>query len=170
MEFKARFSKMFYIMLVFLVLGSAMCSFALFSVLSGRVVLEGIQHNESAMLILKLLLFMVTLSWVLSCVSAVSQAIKGYAFVIAEEGITSTVTMLRAFAFIFVVPVKNIPYSAIKEIEEKNGYLVAVLDKDEIDVSPFLKPFVSKQYSFFLSYTADKPDEIKKRLSKYVSL
>ena len=58
----------------------------------------------------------------------------GYAFVIDENGIHNTATAINVLAFIFVVPIRTIPFSAIEGFSEDNGVFTLEIDKTKIDL------------------------------------
>jgi len=94
----------------------------------------------------------------------------GYAFRIDENGIHDTATAIMILAFIFVVPIRRIPYNAIQQISEENGILTIRIDKSKIQVVPFLKPFVRKEYHFFSGFTKEKVENIKETLNDFMKL
>lgn len=47
---------------------------------------------------------------------------KGNAYTLTQNGIENTLTFINLFAFIFVLPVKKIPWEAIKVIDNSEGF------------------------------------------------
>lgn len=84
-----------------------------------------------------------------------------------EDGIHSTATAVIVFAFIFIIPIRTIPYSAIENISEEDGALTLFVDKAKIDMIPILRIFARKRYHFFSGFTAEKQENIKSELDKY---
>ena len=92
----------------------------------------------------------------------------GYAFVIDENGIHNTATAINVLAFIFVVPIRTIPFYAVEGFSEDNGVLTLKIDKTKIDVIPILRIFARKRYHLFSGFTVEKQDIIKDELEKYI--
>ena len=116
------------------------------------------------------LMSMVAISWTASLLTLIRQMLLGYAFRIDENGIHDTATAIMILAFIFVVPIRRIPYNAIQQISEENGILTIRIDKSKIQVVPFLKPFVRKEYHFFSGFTKEKVENIKETLNDFMKL
>lgn len=110
----------------------------------------------------------IILTWTLSLLTVFSLAIKGRAFTMDESGIHDTATGLLFLSLILIVPVRNIPYKAIKKVEKENGGIVIHIDKSKIDVNPMVRLFVRRQYSFFAGFTRVKTDEIEAILDRFV--
>lgn len=111
---------------------------------------------------------MIALSWTVSLLALIRQIIIGYAFCIDENGIHYTATSIIVLAFIFVIPIKTIPYSAIQKIEEENGRLTLYLDKANIRALPVLKIFARRKYHLFCGFTSEKPETVKSALYKFI--
>lgn len=111
----------------------------------------------------------VALSWTMSLLTLVRQIIAGVAFRMDEEGIHTTATIVRFFAFIFIVPVKTIPYDAIRRIYKENGILSATIKKSKVQIFPVLKPFLGKEYHFFFGFTREKQDEIGQTIHQFMT-
>ena len=92
----------------------------------------------------------------------------GQAFSMDEEGIHSTATGTIIFALIFIIPVRTIPYSAIENISEESGVLTLHIDKAKIDMIPILRIFAEKRYHLFSGFTAEKQENIKSELYKFI--
>lgn len=107
------------------------------------------------------------LSWTFSLVTVIRQIFSGCAFTISEEGVCNTYCAVSFLAFIFVIPIKRIPYSAIKELREEGSALVATLDKKQIEVFPAVRFLVPREYNFMYGQTKSKVPEIRSELSKY---
>ena len=115
-----------------------------------------------------ILISLVVLSWSLSLVTVIRQMLLGCAFCIDENGIHNTATVILVLAFVFVVPVKLIPYDAIERINEENGVFSILIDKCKIQALPILKPFIRKEYHFFSGLTKEKTENIREILNKFV--
>ena len=112
----------------------------------------------------------VAISWTASLLTLIRQTLLGYAFRVDEDGIHNTATAIMILAFIFVVPIKRIPYNAIQQLSEENGILTILIDKSKIQVAPFFKPFVRKEYHFFSGFTKENVENIKETLNDFMKL
>ena len=110
----------------------------------------------------------VVLSWTISLFTLVRQILIGQAFSMDEDGIHSTATAIMMLAFVFIIPVRTIPYSAIENISEENGVLTLLIDKTKIDMIPVLRIFAGKRYHLFSGFTSEKQADIKSELDKYI--
>ena len=95
----------------------------------------------------------VAFTWTVSSLTVIRQMLFGYAFLIDENGIRNTASGLILFAFIFIIPIKLIPYSAITDMYVKESSLVITIDKTKIQAIPPLKIFIRKEYHFFSGFT-----------------
>ena len=111
---------------------------------------------------------LVGFSWTMSLFTLVRQIFAGFAFCMDNDGIHTTATAVMVLAFIFVVPVKTIPYDAIVKVYEDNGILSIKLDKSKIAISPILRMFVRKEYHFFSGFTKENSSEIKQMLNQFI--
>lgn len=82
-----------------------------------------------------------------------------------EEGIRSTSCAAVVLAFIFVVPVRTIPYSAIESISDKNGVLTLRIDKSKSDIPKALRIFARRSYCFFSGFTKEKMSASRRSLT-----
>ena len=110
----------------------------------------------------------VAVSWTMSFFALLRQIVSGIAFCMDNDGIHTTSTAVIVLAFIFVVPIKTIPYDAIVQIHEDNGILSIKLDKSKISALPILKLFVRKEYHFFSGFTKENSSEIKQMLTQFI--
>ena len=110
----------------------------------------------------------VVLSWTFSFFTLIRQMLFGYAFMIDENGIHNTATAINVFAFIFVVPIRTIPFSAIEKVSEDDENLTLHIDKAKIDIIPFLRIFARKRYHLFSGFTVEKRDIVKAELEKHI--
>ena len=86
-----------------------------------------------------------------------------------EEGIHSTSCAAVVLAFIFVVPVRTIPYSAIESISDKSGVLTLRIDKSKSDIPKALRIFARRSYCFFSGFTKEKKDCVKAELDRFMN-
>lgn len=159
--FKARLGMKFYIAAFLLFCLTALGWYGVYFLNSNVIYTDGSQMDGAAKTVLSAAIGAVLLSWTFSLIAMIRQIITGHAFTIDGSGIGSTVTAFMFLAFIFVVPVKNIPYSAIEKITVDKGITTLRLKKREIKTNPALLPFLPKEFHFFAGYTAEPQDLIK---------
>ena len=107
-------------------------------------------------------------SWTLSLLTVIRQIFLGYAFYMDESGICSTSSIMVLLAFVFVVPVKRIPYDAIEWVGEDNGLFLIKINKSKIEVFPIFRPLVRKEYYFFSGLTKEKTEIIRETLDFFM--
>ena len=107
-------------------------------------------------------------SWTLSLLTVIRQIFLGYAFCMDESGICSTSSIMVLLAFVFVVPVKRIPYDAIEWVGEENGLFLIKINKSKIEVFPIFRPLVRKEYYFFSGLTKEKTEIIREKLDFFM--
>ncbi|MBR7161181.1 MAG: hypothetical protein IKD07_02075 [Clostridia bacterium] len=110
---------------------------------------------------------LIVLSWTLSFLTVLLQALRGYGFYMDEDGIHNTATAIVFLAFVFVVPIKEIPYSAIVKTVEYRGIATLLLDKSKLRMSSFLNMFAQQEYHFFHTFTKAKTDEVQKAYHRF---
>jgi len=108
------------------------CFLSLFFILllTGRVfymMLQGqvsVEDEEVNVKLLPILLGLPVSSYLFSFVVMLRQYIvhKGNALTLTERGIENTLTFTVILAFVFVLPVKCIPWSAIKSLDDSEGF------------------------------------------------
>lgn len=168
MELKAKLNSKYYI-ISFLLLGLVVFAwYGLYFLNANDILMEDTPMDAETKMLFTVLLGLVGASWTLSLVTLIRQMLVGAAFRVDRDGIHTTATLFMLFAFIFVVPVKTIPYDAIRKVSEENGILSVSLDKSKIKVSPILRPLVRKEYHFFLGFTKEKPEDIKRALDRFM--
>ena len=169
MELKAKLNSKYY-MISFLLLGLVVFAwYGLYFLNANDILMEdNTPMDAETKMLFTVLLGLVGASWTLSLVTLIRQMLVGAAFRVDRDGIHTTATLFMLFAFIFVVPVKTIPYEAIRKVSEENGILSVSLDKSKIKVSPILRPLVRKEYHFFLGFTKEKPEDIKRALDRFM--
>ena len=109
----------------------------------------------------------ISLSWLWSAIVMFRQLVthRCSAFTVTEEGIENTLTFVILFAFIFVLPVKKIPWDAITYADDEDCYIRA--RRKDIEVGFLAKTIVAvKGYSFCHSFI--KPKMTREEFEKYV--
>ncbi len=130
-------------------------------------------------------LAIVLLSWTFSLITIIRIMIRRYAFKADINGLHNIATLRVFFALIFVVPVKFVPYSAIKNkaevhfssawervtgIKTKGKKRTAlILNKKSIKMPRFMRFFVKNSFLLFDGYTIEKQGEIIEKLNSYPS-
>ncbi len=169
MELKAKLNFKFYIVSALLLGLVIFVIYGIYFLNANEILMEdNTPMDSSTKGIFTTVLSAVALSWAMSFVTLVRQMILGQAFLMDETGIHNTLTAINVFAFIFVAPIRTIPYEAIEKITEQEGILTIVIDKSKIEAIPFLRIFVRKRYHFFAGFTAEKQEDIKACLEKHL--
>ena len=88
-------------------------------------------------------------------------------FFMDEEGIRSASCAAVVLAFIFVIPVRTIPHSAIESISDKNGVLTLRIDKSKSDIPKALRIF-ARSHCFFSGFTKEKKECVKAELDRFM--
>lgn len=168
MAFKARLNVKFYIVSI-LLLGLVIFGwYGTYFLNANEILMEdNTPMDPSTKLVITILFFVIILSWTVSFWVLFRQMLLGYAFTIDEEGIHGTATAINLLSFIFVMPVRTIPFSAIERVSKEDGILTLYLDKAKIDAVPILRLFVRKRYHLFSGFTVEKQDAIKAAFEKY---
>lgn len=112
------------------------------SMFSGGVVDE---NSEDIGLLMPILTTIVLSTWLSSLVNLIRLYIKnkGCGMFITDKGIESTFVFGMAFAFIIALPVRLIPWEAIKECDNEKGFLHIRVNKNEIQASFLAKIIIS---------------------------
>ena len=109
----------------------------------------------------------ISLSWLWSAIVMFRQLVKHgcRAFTVTEEGIENTLTFVILFAFIFVLPVKKIPWDNITYADDEDCYIRA--RRKDIEAGFLAKTIVAvKGYSFCNGFI--KPKMTREAFEKYV--
>lgn len=169
MDFKAKLNLKFYIVSILLLGIVALGWYGLYFLNANQILMEDNTPMDSqTKTLFTIAIAAVVLSWTFSFFTLIRQMLFGYAFMIDENGIHTTATAINVLAFIFVVPLRTIPFSAIEKVSEDDGVLTLYIDKKKIDMIPILRIFVRKRYHLFSGFTVEKQDVIKVELEKYV--
>ena len=169
MELKAKLNKKFYITAVVLLAMSIFGCYIVYYLNTHEILMEdNLPMDIKTKSILTIILSAAVLSWILSFFTLARQIIFGYAFVMDINGIHTTASAINIMIFIFVVPIKTIPFHAIEKISNEDGVLTLHIDKGQIDINPILRIFARKKYHLFVGFTSEKPDTIKTELEKFL--
>lgn len=169
--FKAKLNFKFYLVaLVFLgvvVLGW----YGIYFLQTHEILMENGEPMESTTRIVFLVLgLLIVLSWTFSFLIVLIQALRGYGFYMDEDGIHNTVTAIVFLSFIFVVPIKEIPYFAIIKTVENRGVVTLVLDKSKLRMSSFLNMFAQQEYHFFHTFITAKQEDVQEAYYHFSTL
>ncbi|MBP3691964.1 MAG: hypothetical protein J6I80_01825 [Clostridia bacterium] len=171
MGFKANLNFKFYFVTVLLLGIVALGWYGVYSIATNPLFMEDnmpMPYEEK--LLLTILIGVVVTSWTVSFFVLLRQIVLGYAFVMDHNGIHGTVTAVNVLAFIFIVPIRTIPYAAIAEVSNNEGILTLHINKAELDINPMFKLFARKRYHLFAGFTVEKQEQIKEELSKYIKI
>lgn len=166
---KAKLNLKFY-MVSILLLGIVILGwYGLYFLNTNTILMEDhLPMDNQIKLFLSIIIGVVVLSWTISLFTVLRQILLGQAFSMDADGIHSTATAIIIFAFIFIIPIRTIPYAAIEKISEENGMLTLFIDKEKVDMIPILRVFSRKKYHLFLGFTAEKQENIKSELYKHI--
>ena len=170
MKFKAKLNLRFYIVSI-LLLGIVVFGWygGVYFLNTNEILMEDNTPMDSqTKMLFTIAIAIVVLSWTFSFFTLIKQMLFGYAFMIDENGIHNTATAINVLAFIFVVPIRTIPFSAIEKVSEDDGILTLHINKSEIDMIPFLRVFARKKYHLFSGFTVENRDIVKTELEKYI--
>ena len=166
---KAKLNFKFYIVFALLLGSVVLAWYGIYFLNANEILVEdGSPLDASTKMLFTILTSLVAISWTISLFTLLRQIIVGSAFYMDKDGIHTTATAFIIFAFIFIVPIKTIPYDAIDRISVENGVLSMTFDKSKIEVFPIFKPLVRKEYHFFLGYTSEKQSEIKQTIDVFM--
>ena len=168
---KARLNLKFYIISIVMLCLVVFVWYGIYFLNSYEILMgDNTPMDEGTKSLFTVLICIIAISWTASLLTLIRQMLLGYAFRVDEDGIHNTATAIMILAFIFVVPIRRIPYNAIQQISEENGILTIRIDKSKIQVVPFLRPFVRKEYRFFSGFRKEKMENIKETLNDFMRL
>lgn len=169
MKLKAKLNTKFYIVTV-LLLGIVILGWYGVYFLNANTILteNDVPISNECKFIFSILFGTIIFSWTLSLFALIRQSVLGCAFEMDDTGIHLTSTATILLAFVLVSPIKEIPYSAIKKIENENAVFTVYIDKSKIKANSILKLFVRTKYHFFKGFTTATEIEIKEVLRSYL--
>lgn len=169
MPFIARLNKKFYIFAFILLCFVLLGWYGIYFLNTNEVLLhDNLPMDVQTKTIATVLLSIVLFTWTVSLFTMIKQIISSKAFYIDEGGIHCTATGIIIFAFIIIVPVRNIPFDATKSIFVESDVLTVKVDKSKIDINPLFRLFVRGEYRFFNGFILEEQDDIKLELEKYI--
>lgn len=165
---KTKLSAKFYFLAV-LLLGIVILGwYGIYFLNAKEVLMDGAPMKPGMQRGLTVAMCLIVSSWTLSLLTVIRQIFLGYAFCMDESGICSTSSIMVLLAFVFVVPVKRIPYDAIEWVGEENGLFLIKINKSKIEVFPIFRPLVRKEYYFFSGLTKEKTEIIREKLDFFM--
>ena len=141
--------------------------YGVFFLNTNEIQLDNAPMDAGTKLLFTVLMSGIVLSWTLSGLAVIRQMFMGCAFYMDENGIHHTATAAVFLAFIFVVPIQQIPYEAIQRVSEENGILTVQIDKSKIQANPILRFFARKEYHFFSGLTKEKTENVKAVMNRF---
>ena len=155
----------FWLFIVFFSVLMALGFMAALSMFRGGVVDE---NGEDIGLLMPVLIMIVLSTWLISLVNLISLYIKnkGCGMFITGKGIENTFVCRIVFSFIIALPVRLIPWEAIKECEKENGFLHIRVNKNEIEAG-FLAKLIISIVGFSFCKGFIKTDITEKDIEKY---
>ncbi len=133
---------------------------AVYMLLSGQVIDENGESFDGILAIIPSILIIIVCSTYLRTVLSLLKNVikyKGKAFTIDNNGIHNTLTYINFLAFIFVLPIKFIPWSAVSYVDMSGGPMYIRVKVKECKMSLLAKLVVGiKGYAF--CYTFKKGD------------
>ena len=160
--FKAKLNFKFYIVALVLLGVVLLGWYGIYFLQTQEILMENGEPMESTTkVVFTVLGTLIVLSWTFSFLMVLIQAFRGYGFYMDEDGIHNTATVLVFLSFIFVIPIKEIPYSAIIKTLKVRGIVTLVLDKSKLRMSSFLNMFAQQEYHFFHTFTKAKQEEVQ---------
>jgi len=129
---------------------------AVYMLLNGDITDESGETLTGALAVIpSVLIILVCSTYLITVLSLLKNVIKykGNAFVIDDKGIHNTLTFINFLAFVFVVPVKFIPWSAVSYVDMSGGPMHIRVKVRECKMSLLAKLVVGiKGYSFCYSF------------------
>lgn len=170
MNFKAKLNAKFYIVSA-LLFGIVMLGvYGLYFLNANEIMMEDAPMDAETKTLFSVVIGAVVLSWVLSLLALIRQILLGFAFCLDDTGIHGTLSAVNVLAFIFIVPIKSIPYGAVERASVENGILTLHIDKTKVDALSIFRPFIRREYHLFAGFTLANQEDIKKELGKYISV
>ena len=166
--FKAKLNFKFYIVALVLLGVVLLGWYGIYFLQTQEILMENGEPMEATTkVVFTVLGMLIVSSWTFSFLMVLIQALRGYGFYMDEDGIHNTATVLVFLSFIFVIPIKEIPYSAIVKTVEVRGIVTLILDKSKLRMSSFLNMFAQQEYHFFHTFTKAKQEEVQEAYYHY---
>ena len=116
---------------------------------------------------LAVMIMVICSSWLYSALVMLKQCIvhRGRGFILTEEGVEHTLTFVLFLAFVFVLPVRRIPWSAVKAWDAETGYIR--VRRKPIRAGFLAKTLIAvKGYSFCNSFV--KPELSSEEFEQFI--
>lgn len=167
MIYEPKLKPVFYILCILLCALVVFGWYAIYFLNTNVIMMEDVPMSSDMRTIMTVLLSVIVGTWTFSLVTAVTQAVRGYAYSLDETGICNTLMGIMIFSLIIVIPIKCIPYTAIAEFTTKDGEPVAKVRRKEVVVPFILRPFVRGEYFFLYRLSRTDFDELKGHISRH---
>ncbi len=150
-------AKTYFFLVLFAVVSSVALYFAYMSA-TGEISFEFKFGDASANLLICVLFLLVAISHLTSFVILLYQIIKNknIAILIDENGMHNTFIFMMLGAAMLVLPVKQIPWEAVKEIKEEKGVCAVRVEPDMITANKIVKKYL-KTSNFMCGQPFAKP-------------
>jgi|GEM_PF-2013134 len=169
--FKAKLNFKFYFVALILLGCAALGWYGIYFLQTHEILMENGEPMEATTrMVFAVLGTLIVSSWSFSFLIVLIQACRGYGFYMDEDGIHNTVTAVVFLSFIFVVPIKEIPYSAVIKTVENRGVVTLILDKSKLRMSSFLNMFAQQEYHFFHTFIKEKTEEVQEAYYNFSSM
>lgn len=145
---EVKLNKKYYIVTVLMAALVIFVWYGIYFLNTNQVMIEDDPMTDNEKITFTTMFTVVALTWTMSFIIMVRQVFLGYAFSMDTDGIHNTLNGIILFAFIFVIPVRRIPFSAITDISKRDGHLVVSVDKSQVAVLPIFRPFIRREYHF----------------------
>ncbi len=164
MDSKAKLNARFYIMIVVLAaLVFFGWYFGVYFLNTNEILMEdGTPMTARTKLFFTVAESLIIGSWTLSLFTVIRQAIRGYAFELTENSISHTFLVIIPLAFIFVLPIKHIPFSAITRVTIENGITTLHLNKSKLPVCRLCRWLIPSQYQLCAGYITDQKEWVER--------
>lgn len=145
---EVKLNKKYYIVTVLMTTLVIFVWYGIYFLNTNQVMIEDEPMTNNETIAFTIMFAAVAVTWTLSFISMVRQIFLGYAFSMDTDGIYNTLNGIILFAFIFVIPVRRIPFSAITGVSKRDGQLVVSVDKSQVAAFPIFRPFIRCEYHF----------------------
>ena len=160
--FKAKLNFKFYLVALVLLGFTALGWYGIYFFHTHEILMEnGVPLEATTRIVFTVLGILIVLSWTLSLLTVIGIALRGYGFYMDESGIHNTATAVVFLSLIFVVPIKEIPYSAVIKTMEHRGIVTLMLDKSKLRMSSFLNMFAQQEYHFFHTFIKSSAEDVQ---------
>lgn len=149
---EVKLNKKYYIVTILMAALVIFVWYGIYFLNTNQLMIEDDPMTDNEKITFTIMFTAVAVIWTLSFIIMVRQIFLGYAFSMDIDGIHNTLNCTMLFAFIFVSPIRRIPFSAITGVSKRDGHLVVSIDKSQVAVLPIFRPFIRCEYHFFQGF------------------